>query len=395
MQTKRYPQIEAIGERCCGCAACAAICPKECISLEADPCGFWYSSVDATTCIGCLKCDAVCPVLAEHRESKPNSVMWGTAKKEDLLMRSSSGGLFGLLAEEVLTMGGVVYGAAFSSSLKEVRHVGIDSLDALDSVMRSKYVQSYLGQKIFWSIEDDLRNGKRVLVCATACQIDGIRRVLSLSEVDTERLVLVDVICHGVPSPKLWSLWVEFLESECGSRLDEVSFRDKADGWRDLCVAYAFEKGVERVSYRDDWYMKAFLHNASLRPSCFSCPSKLSCGSDVTLGDFWGAERLDAPVDLKGGVSAVLINTERGRDAVSQVRGHLSSGSARFDDVVAGNSALISCVKPFWDYRRFMEHLAAAADASELEKRFTFKSPRVRKALRKAASLIRRLGQRG
>lgn len=208
----RFPSITELGERCCGCGACAARCVQGCIAMERDACGFAHPSVDGECCVGCGVCDAVCPVLDVPEPDGCASVLWAKAEDAGLLDRSSSGGVFGLLARDVLSRGGVVSGAAWFDGCRELRHVLVEVEAELDSVMRSKYVQSSVGPEIYGGIRDALRAGRPVLFCGTACQVAGMRSYLG-GLADSELFLGVDVICHGVPSPKLWGRWLAFGET--------------------------------------------------------------------------------------------------------------------------------------------------------------------------------------
>lgn len=340
---KEMPRVDVLGDRCCGCGACAAICPKGCISMEEDACGFPRPRIDAGSCVGCRLCERVCPALNASDRDGVRFVEWVRAKDGSLLDRSSSGGVFGLLARDCLGCGGAVYGAAFTEDLRRVRHVRVDDAAGLDSVMRSKYLQSSVEREVYEEVVSDLRAGRPVLFSGTACQVAGVRSYLDIRKVDPVDLLLVDVICHGVPSPGLWGRWVEWNERQRRGRLSSMNFRSKATGWSRYSLLYEYE-GVEGGASRplstpngDDWYMRAFLSNASLRPSCFSCPAKRSCGSDLTLGDFWGVQEHHPEAMSERGVSAVIASTEKGERALARVFSLAEYGKSTFDAVLSGN----------------------------------------------------------
>lgn len=318
------PRISSLGERCCGCGACAAACPKGVVDMRPDGCGFLRPEADAGLCVGCGLCERVCPALARRFPDGLEAAWWAKASDDGLRERSSSGGVFGLLARDVLRRGGAVYGAAFSGDFKAVRHVRVDSLEGLDDVMRSKYVQSSVGPEVYRGVEADLRAGALVLFCGTACQAFGLRGYLEARRTPMEGLLVVDVICHGVPSPEPWRRWLEYRERLAGGEARAVNFRSKTAGWQSCSVRYEYRTEQEAVKvdegpFGDDWYMKAFLRNASLRGSCLSCSAKRSCGSDVTLGDFWGVVARHPEAFDERGVSAVVANTDAGRGAVERI----------------------------------------------------------------------------
>lgn len=284
----QIPQITKLNERCCGCCACSAACPAEAIRLSPDKAGFLYPLVDEFKCISCGLCDSTCPVITKGKIIDVSQAFWASAKEETILMQSSSGGIFGLLAASVLKDDGVVYGAAFNKLFDGVNHVRIDRISDLEKTMRSKYVQGRVDPEIYEQVKEDVEQNRSVLYSGTACQIAGVKNYLG-KQAESSNFLCIDVICHGVPSPGLWKKWLRFHEDEMQSKADNVNFRDKSTGWQDYSISYEFESGKELLNtHSSDWYMKTFLSNASLRESCFDCPSKRACGSDITLGDFLG-----------------------------------------------------------------------------------------------------------
>ena len=389
------PKIASLDDACCGCGACAARCPKGCVEMESDRCGFMRPSVDFESCCGCGVCDAVCPAIVGRSEDGLREVVWAKSRNETERLSSSSGGVFALFAHDVLKAGGVVCGAAWDDGCKHVRHVLVDSDGGLDSIMRSKYVQSAVGREVYEGVRDALRTGRRVLFSGTACQVAGIRAYLG-KLADSDGFLAVDVICHGVPSPLLWERWAEYKEGRAGALLCGVNMRSKATSWLSYSARYEYlaEKGGAPVCdgsvFRDDWFMKAFLVNASLRPSCFACPAKRSCGSDVTLGDFWGIQSAHPEVDFEGGVSAVLANTAKGFAAVKALAGEIESGASSLEKVVAGNPSLVNSVAPYSKRDEFMKGLADGRSVEELMAGYSF-SPSLMQRVRGKLSAVKRL----
>lgn len=390
-QEEKNPPISVVGDRCCGCGSCAAVCPVSCLTMEPNSCGFIHPSHESG-CISCGKCAKACPVLTVGNEDRVASVAWAKAKDDGLRNRSSSGAVFGLLAKHVLDEGGAVYGAAFSGDCRAVKHVRVDSKDELDAVMRSKYVQSYVGFDIYKGVECDLKSGFRVLFAGTACQNAAMRNYLSLKQIPMVNLLLVEVICHGVPSPKLWSEWLDYVSREAGSEVDEVNFRSKSTGWLTFSVAYsvATEKVRSEENSRD-WYMRAFLQNASLRESCLDCPAKRCCGSDLTLGDFWGVQGIHPEVVDSLGVSAVICNTEKGVAALDAVRGFLETGPSSMKEVVPGNPALVHSVKPYARRDEFLADVANGTTVEDLMRKWPFEPSLKQKVRGKLSGLKHRL----
>ena len=310
-------KIISLGRACCGCGACAASCPKGCIAMEPDACGFLRPAIAADACVGCGACDAVCPVLNPPAEDSVEEAVWAKADDADLLGRSSSGGAFGCSPS-------MPSRAAASSRARRGRTAAGGSDTSSSGAGRTSIpscgpstCRAPSGARVYEGIRDALRSGRPALFCGTACQVAGMRSYLG-SLADSELFLGVDVICHGVPSPELWRRWLGYVEGREGGEVHEVNFRSKTTGWLSFSVMYEYmtekDAAPRRTStvFRDDWYMRAFLKNASLRGSCLSCPFKRRCGSDITLGDFWGVQRQHPEVSVDGGVSAVLGNTQKG-----------------------------------------------------------------------------------
>lgn len=280
---------------CCGCGACMLSCPSECISLKEDKEGFLYPHVNAELCINCGACERSCPVLnCELSEGVLPDAYVAYADDDVLRENSSSGGMFSLFAENILNSGGVVFGAAFDSDFT-VHHIVVESVDELSKLRGSKYLQSRT-ENAFKEAEDYLKSGRKVLYTGTACQIAGLKRYLKR---DYTNLYTVDVLCHGVPSPKVWKKYLEEQEKTHGAAVRRTFFRNKKYGWKTYAVSLDFsnETVYERI-FKEDSFMKLFLGNICLRPSCHDCKFKgLSRPSDITIGDCWGIEKIMSDMD--------------------------------------------------------------------------------------------------
>lgn len=385
------PSISVVGRRCCGCGACVATCPVSCLEVELDSCGFVHPAYEGG-CIGCGKCAMACPALSSKNEDETQSVSWAKAKDDSMRTRSSSGAIFGLLAKTILSEGGVVYGAAFADDCRVVRHVRVDRIASLDCVMRSKYVQSTVDVEIYEGVARDLRDGRRVLFSGTACQVAGMRNYLTLDGAPVNGLLLVEVVCHGASSPRLWTKWLEYVSESSGGKITEMNFRDKSTGWAHYSVRYeSKDSPAKLVSHADDWYMRAFLQNASLRESCLDCPAKRCCGSDLTLGDFWGVQGIHPEVVDSLGVSAVICNTEKGVAALDAVRGFLETGPSSMKEVVPGNPALVHSVKPYARRDEFLADVANSMTVEDLMCKWPFEPSLKQKVRGKLSGLKHRL----
>ena len=372
-------RIDSLGGACCGCGACAAVCPQRCIALERDAGGFLRPVVDEARCVSCGLCDRVCPALAARdgraATDEPRSARWAYARDGELLARSSSGGVFGLLARDVIARGGSVFGAALTEDLRRVRHVRAATAGELAPVMRSKYVQGEVPREVYEAVEHDLRAGLPVLFSGVACQVAGLNGYLTARRAPREGLLCVDVICHGTPSPRLWGAWVDHMEKDAGSKLASMSFRTKDPSWAGYSLEYGFADGSSRlVDHMDDWYLRAFLANLCLRESCAACPAKRACGSDLTLGDFWAIQNAHPEVPTERGVSAVIANTAAGEEALARIEDGLESGPSSYEAVLAGNPSLARSSAPHPDREQFMAELARGG-VEPLMERWTFGAP--------------------
>lgn len=325
---------------CCGCEACVQRCPKRCISLHRDQEGFLYPLVDESICIDCGLCERVCPVINQGEPLKPLVAYAAKNQDESVRLSSSSGGVFTALAEQVIAQGGVVFGARFDESWNVV-HDYVETVEGLSAFRGAKYAQSRIGL-CFLQAETFLRQGRQVLFSGLPCQIAGLKKFLRK---DYDNLITVDLFCHGVPSPMVWKRFLEEEVATPHTQLKSISFRDKASGWKNYSFSYLQEDtdGVHlhRILSAKNLFMRGFLTDLYLRPSCYHCPVKqCKSGSDLTIGDYWGIQQAHPGLDDDKGVSAVLVNTDKGA-AILQAVQQVSLYESTFEKVVKCNPALI------------------------------------------------------
>ena len=296
---------------CCGCGACAQRCPRQCITMQTDKEGFAYPVVDTKQCCDCGLCDKVCPVINRLPARPPVATYAATNCNQAVREESSSGGIFTLLA---INKGGIVFGAAFNERWA-VEHTFADNIDDIKKFRGSKYVQSNIGGS-YSVAEKFLKEGKEVLFSGTPCQIAGLKRFLRK---EYKNLKTVDFLCHGTPSPLVWE---KYLNEVCSANdittISDIQFRNKAEGWKkfSLQITYTGNDGKEKI-FREplnkNLYMRCFLGDLCLRPSCYQCPARSGkSGSDITLGDLWGAEQICPEIDDDKGLSLVLQRKECG-----------------------------------------------------------------------------------
>lgn len=318
---------------CCGCTACVQRCPKQCISMIEDEEGFLYPYVDKNICVDCGLCEKVCPVINQKDDKYPIKVYACKNKDENIRMNSSSGGLFAAIAEEIIKKGGLVFGAAFDPQWNIVITY-TDSMDGLKRFQGSKYAQAFVGDS-YKDAEAFLKAGKLVLFSGTSCQIAGLHNYLHRVY---ENLITIDFICHGVPSQKIFHLFldelllkrretlkVRYQERNVNSvnsdiRIKDIRFREKSQGWKKYCLFLAFshiseskKDSVFSTQFVKTSYGSLFLHDLILRPSCYNCPSKSgkSC-SNITIADFWGVDKFYPDFDDDKGITLAIINNEKG-----------------------------------------------------------------------------------
>lgn len=319
---------------CCGCSACANVCPKACITMQADREGFLYPQMDATFCIDCGLCEKVCPFISESEFKNPLVTYAAINPSDNERFRSSSGGIFTMLMRETLRNGGVIFGAAFDEDWN-VHHIAIEREEDIPLLQGSKYVQSAIGNN-YRIAKKYLKTGREVLFSGTACQIEGLKRFLQNKY---ENLITVDIVCHGVPSPKIWNEYITTFEKY--SSIKHISFRDKQPGWTNYNFTIDYEDGSKTSeSHNVNLYMQGFLRDLYNRPSCHNCKIKAGrCSSDITLGDFWGIDKVYPELNDNRGVSVVLVNTQKGNDFIKKVNPKLKITT--FEQAIAGNPCII------------------------------------------------------
>ena len=332
---------------CCGCHACVSVCARHSITMQEDNEGFLYPVVDASTCTDCGLCEKVCPIINQDEPRKPLKVYAAKNRDEEIRRQSSSGGIFTPLAEAVIREGGVVFGAKFDKDWNVI-HAWTDTIEGIAYFRGSKYVQSTIGDT-YREAREFLKQGRKVLFSGTPCQIAGLRKFLRK---EYDNLLTVDVVCHGVPSPLVWRKYLEETRKnlragrEVGKNtvssslmdlpvITGISFRDKTHGWKKygFRLRYAASEVAENsVSisandkdrtllqpFPDNVFMKGFLKNLYLRPSCYACAARSGKSrSDISIADFWGVQNYYPEFDEDKGIGLILVNTAKGRKAYEQ-----------------------------------------------------------------------------
>lgn len=331
---------------CSGCAACYAVCPRKAISMQPDEEGFAYPHIDESLCVHCGLCARACPSLNPQAPREPLAVYAAKAKDDGLRKESSSGGIFSLLARQIISDGGIVYGAAISGRDLSVVHCSAENEEELSWLRGSKYVQSDVGDT-YGNVRTQLDAGRKVLFSGTPCQVAALRNFLAR---DYENLVCVEVICHAAPSPLAWKKFLEKRAAASAKGRDSarpeavidrrISFRCKDCGWKRFSLSLRFTNDKEYLlDLRADTFLRGFLAELYNRPSCHECSVReLRSGADITLGDYWNVHQRFAEMDDDVGTSVVLVNTEKGATLLDWV--------APLCDLVASDYADIRRTNP-------------------------------------------------
>ena len=326
-------------EKCCGCHSCYNICPKKAISMVKDSEGFFYPNVSEDMCINCGKCIQSCPDIKTPDMNPFDKAYACYAKREEEHLSSSSGGFFAVLAREILEENGIVCGAAFDDSVK-VKHIITDNIYGLEKIKKTKYVQSTIGQA-YSQIKGVLKTGKKVLFSGTPCQVAGLKLYLGQ---DYDNLICIDLICHGVPSPEVFARYL--LEKGGEHKVTAMAFRNKHPGTRSRTLDYWLDNG-ERISesYEESPYIKGFIQNLYVRPSCFQCKYKgIERCSDITIGDFWSIDEFHPGFSDDKGTSAIILHSEKGIQLFEKTKDQLAYVEVASHEIGVWNPCLYKSV---------------------------------------------------
>lgn len=319
---------------CCGCGACELICPHGCISMEFDQEGFLYPILSEDDCTQCGLCRIHCPIVNETRNASVLASYGLIHKDKNVTDDSASGGAFTAIAEYVLSRKGVVFGCTFNENIEAVT-VAVEKLEDLHILRGSKYVQCNTNKQ-YRIIKEVLESGRYVLYCATPCQIAGLKSYINK---EYEKLILVDLFCHGTPSPGLFKKYINWLSKKHNANVTEYSFRDKRYGWG---TRGHYCANREFVLYASDPYYYSFLDGRTYRPVCYKCNyATTNRTGDITVGDFWGVEKHYPNIPTSNGVSAVLINTQKGQKIFKNIKDHVYWFDTTFENISSHNEQLI------------------------------------------------------
>lgn len=380
---KPVPILFTKKEDCCGCGACLNKCPKQAIKMYEDKCGFIYPVIKEDKCVRCGQCKKVCAFQNEDVKNSPIECFAAISMNSEQAKKSASAGVFAAIATKVIERGGIVYGAAFDETWK-VRHILVETIDQLVAIQGSKYVHSDIENK-YSEIREQILIGKQVLFSGTPCQVAGLQSYLGEKY---DNLLTIDIVCHGVPSNKMFHDYIKTLESKHGGRITAFTFRDKTLGWG--INGSAVVNGKRIIIWQSaSSYLYYFTNGWIYRENCYKCP--YACEhrpADITLGDYWGIEKEHPELlgkdgwDESNGISCVITNTEKGQVFLKQIDCKLKTSS--FEKIRKGNAQLLNPCKT--GKRTEIIKQYEENEWNGLEKRFNTQI-----GLKKYSSIIKRL----
>jgi len=385
---------------CCGCNACGDICPKDSISFKTDIEGFWYPEINMETCIDCHMCENVCPIIniskLKKNEYKEPKCFAAIHKNIEMRFGSTSGGLFTAFADKTLKEGGYVGGAIFNDDFS-VCQIVTDDKSLMPKLRRSKYLQSN-AEGFYEAVSKLVKEGKKTLVCGTPCQMSALRAYLRYKDYDN--LLIVDFICRGINSPKVFRKYLDYKEEEQNGKVVWFEAKNKDLGWRALTSALYFDNNKVVYDTRDtSVFTQGYLFTGVYcRPSCYECKFKqFPRIADITIGDFWGTEKINRP-DLDGnlGTSVVMINNSKGQAYYDSIKAKINDQEIEVATVIKGNPALVKPLNtPLVNRKSFYEDLdkmpfKAVADKYIKRKRhYIGKKKRIKNALQFFKSVLK------
>lgn len=301
--------IENVKDKCVGCGVCNQVCPKNAIDMVYSEDGFLYPQINSQLCIDCDLCEKKCPTSNDINWQSTIKAYYGRSTDAEIVSKSSSGGIFSVLADKVLELNGVVFGAAFDSRTKKVIYTSTEEVD-LEQLRRSKYVESYVNDS-FEKTKKYLENGRIVLFVGMPCHIVALKLFLGKNY---DNLITCDFICGGAASPVNFIEHLKFIEKKYGSEIIDVNFRPKLYGWKEHSIKIDFKNGKSYKNYAHlDTYFRGFISEGALkRISCTDCHFRSNHASDIILADFWGFKQVPGLVDDDKGLSLVVTNSEKG-----------------------------------------------------------------------------------
>lgn len=327
-------------KQCVGCGLCEWVCEKKAITMRAAESGFLYPHIDESKCVSCGKCQKFCPAAKEQRAVNPLDCYVMKDNRAESRIKSASGGASALFFEETIKNGGSVCGCKLDENLKAV-HDTAEDIESIDLFRDSKYVQSDMS--LVWDkINACLADGKRLLFAGTPCQIAAVESRFG----NSGNLTTVDFVCSGVPDPKIFEIYKADIEKESGKKIKNFYFCDKTNGWKKRNIKVVFTDGTQQIITRkESYYFRLFGGNYYFRECCYNCRFKnFNTYADVTIGDYWGIEKLHPELDDDKGCSLVITNTEKGAALINSVGDRCKLTSTPLEFAIEYNKKLKSSI---------------------------------------------------
>ena len=379
----KYIQIDD-KSKCCGCTACKSICPQNAIEMKEDEEGFLYPSINMDKCVNCGLCKKVCPVLNKVLEKKIEQKAYVVNNKdENIRSQSTSGGAFTAIAEYVIDNGGVIFGATFDKDFN-VEHTYVTKKDDLRKFRGSKYVQSNL-KNTFQEAKEFLNQGKLVCFSGTPCQIEGLKKFLGR---DYENLITVDIVCHAVPSPKFWRIYLNYQKNRLKiSKISDIKFRDKSNyGYKYSTMSIKYDDKKYSEGVETDPFLRAFFGDLSDRPSCYNCAFKKQYRvSDITIWDCFTIEDFDKKLDDDKGTTRILIHSKVGKEIFEKIKNKFYYSEINPEKLVNGVKEMYKSVKINPNRAQFWKDINSMEEKEVIEKYFPINTLKV-----KSERIIRR-----
>ena len=376
---------------CTGCEACVNKCSHEAISMQPDDEGFLYPDISYSKCTECGACQKSCPVLNPiDFNSNEQHVYAAWAKNLNIRKRGSSGGIFSVLAKEILSRDGYVVGAAFDESFV-LNHRIISSVDELSPLQGSKYVQSQIGF-IYRRVKEKIKQGKAVLFVGTSCQVAGLRRFLG--KMDQSSLYICDLVCHGVPSPLLFEKYVKYLKGKYPNMVS-LQFRDLHNWGVKMNILLDEKDRLKNVVLhgKDTYYVYGFYQRLLQRECCYSCIyAKTPRIGDITLADFWGIGKT-TPFKHKttNGISCISINTKQGYDLMQSVKDDVEMELRSIEEAIEGGNENLYRPSSMPSARKTFYKDAFTLDLDTLIKKYNIKLYQKKTVLQKISNKLKRI----
>lgn len=328
------------GDSCTGCGACMQTCKFEAILMQPQADGFLYPVIDENRCVQCGQCVSVCHALGDNELHRPTACYAAQLEDRDVLLKSSSGGLFSALAAVALKTDGIVYGCAYDEDYNAVI-VRAETQEQLEPFRGSKYVWSDPSGS-YPLVKQDLEDGRTVLYTCLPCQAAGLRKYLRK---DYENLIIADVLCGGSPSPFAFQKYLETLTDREGRKTLNFQFRDKDKTGAGVNCTYVLNGRKHFENWLENSFYFSFCSQSriSWRKSCYNCDYKsVSRVSDITIGDYWGVEKKHSEYKPRDGVSVVLVNTGKGAALLEKVKPGIRCTLSDVETVTEKNSLVMN-----------------------------------------------------